>query len=193
VICTKRRPNFVRSRGDTFFHCRPFPSEVTGSLLLTLPWHAPIFFVREWRGLLVLRGEEYTLDFKRHQAVRSESGALDQPRIARGSRSWVSISIGCSDGTHHGLKLWSAGVGGLALNRDRGSYTIHIGIKDLHFGTSALSRPTWHYAKASRPQRAQYPIRGHRVGMLPACQSKGPCKINIKLIASNRLLITFGL
>jgi hypothetical protein len=26
----------------------------------------------------------------------------------RGSRSWASISVGCSDGTHHGQKLWSA-------------------------------------------------------------------------------------
>jgi hypothetical protein len=51
----------------------------------------------------------------------------------------------------------------LALNRDQGCYTIHIAIKDLHFGTRTLSRPTWHYAKASRSQHAQCPIVGTEI------------------------------
>jgi hypothetical protein len=50
---------------------------------------------------------------------------------------------------------------------------MHIGIKDLSFGTSTLSRPTWHYAKAPRSQRAQCPIVGTELGMLPGCQSSG--------------------
>jgi hypothetical protein len=67
----------------------------------------------------------------------------------------------------------------LALNRDQGScYTIHIGINDLHFRTSTPSRPTCNaYAKASRSQRAQYPIRRHRVRDVTGCQSSGPCGI----------------
>ena len=67
----------------------------------------------------------------------------------------------------------------MALNRDQGScYTIHIGINDLHFRTSTPSRPTCNaYAKASRSQRAQYPIRRHRVRDVTGCQSSGPCGI----------------
>ena len=47
------------------------------------------------------------------------------------SRSWALISVGCSDGAHHGqTKLCSAGVDGLALNRDGGCHTMRIGIGD---------------------------------------------------------------
>jgi hypothetical protein len=61
---------------------------------------------------------------------------------------------------------------GLALNRDQGSYTIHIGIKDLNFGTSTPSRPTWHSVKASRSQRAQCPIVGTELGVLLTAKAK---------------------
>jgi hypothetical protein len=43
---------------------------------------------------------------------------------------------------------------------------MYIGIKDLRFGTGTLSRPTWHYVRASRSQRVQCPIVDTELGIL---------------------------
>jgi hypothetical protein len=77
----------------------------------------------------------------------------------------------------------------MALDRHQGCYTIHIGIEDLRFRARTPSRPTWHYEKVSRSQRAQCPNRGHRVGDVTGC--KGPWIVETLLAAE--LLVTFGL
>jgi hypothetical protein len=62
---------------------------------------------------------------------------------------------------------------------------MHIGIEDLRFRTSTLSRPTWHSVKVPR---SQCRIVGTELGMLLAVKAQG----RVRAITSD-LLLTMGL
>jgi hypothetical protein len=100
------------------------------------------------------------MDFKRYQGLCAQKVVLWRKRewlAVRdlGPRSLSNALAVRTMGKHSGRQEL---LGGLALNRYQGCYTTRLGIKDLHFGSGALSRPTWHYEKAPRSQRAQCPI-----------------------------------
>jgi hypothetical protein len=130
VICTKRRPNFVRSRGDRL----PLSSVPIWSygITLTRPFLgiSPIFSF-EKDEVCWSRGANIPLISRGTRLCAQKVELCAQKVELCDSRSWALISVGCSDGAHHGQKkLCSAGVDGLALNRDGGCHTMRIGIGD---------------------------------------------------------------